>query len=266
MIREPISERTRMMIAAASIAAVILLYSAMCYHQKHINPKDTTIPNASQFVEGLKKICLPQESGEIWLWEDAKATYSRHIIGILCGVVLSIFLGVIMGCYAKVEAFFILPISLLALIPPTAMLAVYFVLLGTEMKMFVGMIAFGIFPTLTKAIYQAVHNDVTEELIFKGYTFGGTHREVIVEIVFRQILPRILENIRLMVGPAMVFLIAAEVYVGDVGFGYRLRIQSRLTNMNVVYLYLMVLGVTGYLMDRALILLSHKLCPWWKES
>ena len=40
----------------------------------------------------------------------------------------------------------------------------------------------------------------------------------------------------------MVFLIAAEYVVGDVGIGYRIRIQSRILNMNVVYIYLIILG------------------------
>jgi ABC-type nitrate/sulfonate/bicarbonate transport system permease component len=50
--------------------------------------------------------------------------------------------------------------------------------------------------------------------------------------------------------------------VSDVGVGYRLRIQSRLLNMNIVYVYLIALCLTTYLIDWSLKLLKNKLCPW----
>ena len=52
--------------------------------------------------------------------------------------------------------------------------------------------------------------------------------------------------------------------VTDVGFGYRLRIQTRLLDMSVVYVYLALLGVAGYLIDYALIQLRRRCCPWFE--
>ena len=265
MIRKPISNKMYWAFAALSVAILILAYSYMSHRQKLRNPKDTTIPNATQFVEGVKQMTKVNAAGESWLWEDLKATYTRHFLGMLCGVVLSLVVGMLMGCFPKCAAFFELPLSWLAKVPPTAMIAVYFVLFGTELKMFVAMIALGIFPTLAWAIYQAAKKDVSDHAVYKAYTLGASNSEVIYNVVFMQVLPRIIENVRLMLGPAMVFLIAAEWMMADVGFGYRLRIQSRLLNMNVVYTYLILLGVVGYFMDWSLSKLRKKLCPWFGE-
>ncbi len=38
---------------------------------------------------------------------------------------------------------------------------------------------------------------------------------------------------------------------------------ARLLDMSVVYVYLIVLGVTGFLIDYSLIWLRRKLCPWF---
>jgi NitT/TauT family transport system permease protein len=145
------------------------------------------------------------------------------------------------------------------------MLAVYFVLVGADLKLFVAMIALGIFPTLAQSIYQAAKKDVTEHAVSKAYTLGASHLEVIWDVVYKQILPRIIESVRLQVGPAMIFLIAVEWLVNEPGFGYRLRIQSRVLNMNVVYIYLIILGLFGFLIDAALSLLRRKICPWFGE-
>ena len=265
MIRQPISRRSQIIMGLISIALIVIAYSWLSYRQHVFNPRDTTIPNAKQFVEGWKKITTPDIGGDVWLWNDLKATLSRHLGGLVVGTAIALVIGLAMGVNSWAEAFFAWPVSFFAKIPPTAMMAVYFVLFGTEYKMFIAMIALGIFPTLAQSIYQSAKNDVSEDAIFKAYTLGASHLEVVFNVVFMQILPRIIEAIRLQVGPALVFLIAAELLVADVGFGYRLRIQSRLLNMNVVYLYLVVLGVGFVLVDWGLRLKRRYLCPWFGE-
>jgi len=263
MIRKPIQTHTKIILSIASCVLLAGIYFWLSHKQHVFNPKDTTIPNASQLLDGVLKITTPDDSKEIWLWEDFKATFLRHIGGMVVGTLMAFVVGMSMGVWKPAESFFYPPISLLAKIPPTAMMAVYFVMVGTGYNMFVAMIALGIFPTLTQAIYNAAKNDVPDTLIYKAYTLGASHFETIWYVVFKQILPRIIESVRLQIGPALVFLIAAEMLISDVGFGYRLRIQSRLLSMNTVYLYLLFLGVAFYAMDYSLIKLRSKLCPWF---
>ena len=144
-----------------------------------------------------------------------------------------------------------------------AMLAVFFVMVGTDMEMYVAMIAFGVLPTFAQTIHLAAKYDVAEELIHKAYTLGATHVEVILSVILRQILPRILDSIRLQIGPALVYLIAAEMAVGHVGFGYRIRIEYRILNMNVVYPYIVLLALFGYAADYGLRLIQRRLFRWY---
>ncbi len=185
--------------------------------------------------------------------------------GLVVGVVLSIALGLCMGCFTEAEAFFLPPLSFLAKIPPTAMLAVFFVLVGTTYKMYVTMIAFGMLPTLAQSVYQAAKKDVPDELVYKAYTLGANHAELIWNVIFKQILPRVLDSVRLTIGPAMVLLVAAEWMVAGEGFGYRLRLFYQRTDMTVVYVYLIILGAVGLLADYALIWTRRKLCPWFGD-
>lgn len=264
MVRSPISERMKIVIGVASVVVCLLFYLWLSHRQHVINPKDTTMPNLVQLWDGVLKICTPSSTDEIWLWVDIKATAIRLFLGLAVGVFASMVLGIGMACWKPLHAFLAPPVKFLSKIPPTAMMAVYFVLFGTELQMFVAMIAFGIAPTLTLAIYQSVMVDVQDHLLYKAYTLGASHLEVVWDVIYRQILPRIIDNVSLMVGPAFVFLIAAEWMMADEGFGYRLRIQSRLLNMNVVYMYLIVLGIWGYGMTYGLQVLRQKLCPWFK--
>jgi len=261
MIRKPISHKATIACMAGAIILIGLGYSWMCYRQKAFNPNDTTMPNLSQFIQGLKMAALPNANGDILLVDDLAATYQRHFVGVSFGVVMSLIIGIAMGCWPAIEATFRLPIAFLAKIPPTAMIAVYFILFGTDLEMFVAMISLGIFPALAQSVYLSV-KDVSDDAIYKAYTLGASTVELIWNVIFPQILPRFIEAIRMATGPAMVFLIAAEWMVSDVGVGYRLRIQSRLLNMNVVYVYLIVLCLTTYVVDWSLKTFKSKMCPW----
>jgi NitT/TauT family transport system permease protein len=145
------------------------------------------------------------------------------------------------------------------------MLAVFFVLVGVNFRMYVTMIAFGTLPTLAQTVYQSAKKDVPESLIFKAYTLGASQMELIWNVIYKQILPRLLDAVRLQIGPAMVLLVAAEFTVAGQGFGYRLRLFYIRTDMTVVYVYLILLGTAGLLIDYALIWLRRWLCPWFGE-
>ena len=229
---------------------------------------DRAMPTfASLYKDGLLRVLEPQglNKDEHWLLEDAWATAYRLIAGLLVGVLLSMVIGILMGSYTWIEAFFLPPLSFLAKIPPTAMLAVFFVLVGTDFKMYVTMIAFGTLPTLAQTVYQSAKKDVPESLVYKAYTLGASHGEMIWNVIYKQILPRIIDAIRLQIGPAMVLLVAAEWMVAGEGFGYRLRLFYQRTDMTVVYLYLILLGAAGLAADYFLTWLRRKLCPWFGE-
>lgn len=263
MIRQPIRRTTRVALFAVAVAALVGGYAWMSHRAHVANPKNKTLPNLSQFVEGWQRMI--NHEGGIEFFEDVRASAWRLALGVGGGVLLAFVVGLAMGCFPAVEALLLPPISFFAKIPPTAMLAVYFVFFGvTGVQIFVALIAFGIFPTLAQSIAQAAQQDVDEHTINKSYTLGASSFEVVWEVVLRQILPRIIENARLSVGPAMVFLIAAEFALADVGFGYTLRMQSRLQNMNVVYTYLVILAVAGLVIDWLLIRVRRWLCPWFR--
>jgi len=266
MIRRPIQRSTAIVLGIISLLVFLGGYTWLSHRQHQKNPDDTTMPTWSQLKHGVVQMCeVNKRSGERWLVLDAKASAVRFFSGLALGCGAAVVLGLAMGCFAPIEAFFQPPLSLLAQIPPTAALAVFFVLVGTGSEMYVAMIAFGILPALAQTVYLAV-KEFPDELQYKTYTLGASHAEVIGSIILSQILPRLFDALRLVIGPAMVYLIAAEMVVGDVGFGYRIRLQSKLLNMSVVYPYLALLAMFGFGMNYILQLLQRKLCPWYAEG
>lgn len=268
VIRKPISRMTQIILGVCSVLVLFCFYEYLSIRQHNENPKDTTMPGVVDIYKGLSEVTTPDKNPphKIKLWEDTKATAKRYSAGMSFGIVFSIFIGLWMACFAQIEAIFHPVLSFFSKIPPTAMLAVFFILFGTEFKMFTMMIAFGIIPALTMTVFQSAKYDVPDELVNKAYTLGASNFEVVWNVILRQIMPRVIEAIRLCVGPAMVFLIAAEWASADVGFGYRLRLESRMLHMNIVYNYLIILGIFGYFMDWMLVRLRNYMSPWFENG
>lgn len=264
MIRKPVGGGARLALCGVAVAAIVGGYAWLSHRAHAENPKNKTLPNLTQLVEGWKR--LSSGEGGIDFAGDVRASATRLALGMGGGVALAFVVGLAMGCFPAVDSLLNPPISFFAKIPPTAMLAVYFVFFGvTGLQIFVALVALGIFPTLAQSIAQAAQRDVDDHTVYKSYTLGASSFEVVWEVVLRQILPRIIDAARLQVGPAMVFLIAAEFALADVGFGYTLRMQSRLQNMNVVYTYLAILAVAGLLLDWLLIRLRRWVSPWYGD-
>ena len=279
MIRSPIGNTKRIALGVVSMLFLVLGYTWLAARQHRDNPNDTTIPTWSQLYQGVERwACVSPDQVEIWReakvrnpllerprsWfeRDAKATLTRLFLGMALGVAGGVIIGVLMGASRLVEAFLMPPITFLAKIPPTASLAVFFVLVGTNLAMFISMIVFGILPTVSQSVYIAIR-DVPDKYFYKAYTLGASSWTIIWRVMVPFVLPKILDTIRLAFGPAIVYLVAAEMVCGDVGLGYRIRLQARLLNMDVVYPYLVILGTFTFAMDYGLKFLQRKMAPWY---
>ena len=266
MIRTPLKRQTNIALGFASVLILMAAYTWLSYNQHLTNPGDTTIPSWPQLWEGCKEmVSVNQRSGERWLVVDTLATGKRLALGLSLSVVGGVLLGLYMGSISWLQAIAVPQLSFMSKIVPTAALAVFFVMVGTDLKMFVTMIVFGVLPALALSVHLAV-KEVPEELIHKAYTLGASQTEVIWNVVFPTILPKVIDLIRLAIGPAMVYLLAAELLVSDEDFGYRIRLLSRRLDMDVVYPYLVLLAAFGFSMDTGLKLLRTWLCPWYKEG
>jgi len=262
-IRKSLSKKDAFILRLLSLVILISIYLFLSYRQHVINPDDSTMPTISQLGKGIQSIFKADEfTKERWIVVDAKATFSRFFFGLAVTVILSIGWGILTGCFKVWRESSVLPLVFFSFIPPTAAMPVFFVVMGTDMAMYVALIVFGTFPILARTICLAV-DEIEDEFIFKSQTLGASKLEVIYNAIFKQILPKIIDSVRLQIGIAVILLIAAEMMCGDEGFGYRIRIHYKLANMSVLYPYCAFLAGFGFLLDGAFRKMNAFLCPWY---
>jgi NitT/TauT family transport system permease protein len=75
-------------------------------------------------------------------------------------------------------------------------------------------------------------------------------------------MPRLLGALRLALGPAWLFLIAAEAIAADQGLGYRIFLVRRYLAMDVILVYVIWITLLAFALDWALRTLTRRLYPW----
>jgi NitT/TauT family transport system permease protein len=68
--------------------------------------------------------------------------------------------------------------------------------------------------------------------------------------------------VRLSLGPAWLFLIAAEAIASENGLGYRIFLVRRYLAMDVILPYVAWITLIAFVSDLALAALSRKAFPW----
>lgn len=247
------------------VLPVVLLVAAYAYfsHQRHIeNPMDRLMPGLGKLWAGLREITTPDKrSGEVWLWVDTLASLKRLGQGLGAGLGIACVLGVLMGIFSTVRSLFSPVVTALAKVPPLALLPIIFIFLGVDESSKIVLIALGVAPTLTNDITLAGQS-IPRNTIVKAYTLGASTSEVVVKVILPQILPRIIDSIRLTIGPAWIYLIASEAISSDSGLGYRIYVVQRQLAMNVILPYVVWIALIGLVLDYGLAALSRWGFPW----
>ncbi|MBU6236206.1 MAG: ABC transporter permease subunit [Planctomycetes bacterium] len=270
MIRRNLPKWLFVSLAIAGVIVVLAVYEWLSVRQTANNPSQTTVPSYSKLIEGIQRAFKMQGPTEApkppMFWNDIGATLSRLALGLGLGVIASTIIGILMGCYRWIEAPISPIITFMSKVPPVAIMPFYFLFAGISFRMYVLMVALGIFFSMTQTIFQAVRDNVSDEAISKAYTLGASELEVIYEVIWKQILPNVLDCIRSQTGPAMVYLVLAEYSVGEPGMGSQIRMQYKLLSFDIILFYAFVLGVLGLILDSGLEWFRKWLCPWFREG
>jgi NitT/TauT family transport system permease protein len=142
-----------------------------------------------------------------------------------------------------------------------ALLPILFIAVGLGETSKIALIVIGIAPFLARDLALKV-GELPHEQLVKAQTLGASTWQIVVRIVLPQVWPRLLDAIRLSLGPAWLFLIAAEAIAATEGLGYRIFLVRRFLAMDVILPYVAWITLLAFLMDRGLVALRRRTAPW----
>ena len=148
------------------------------------------------------------------------------------------------------------------MVPPLALLPILFIVMGLGEASKITLIVIGTALKLVRDLALRVA-EIPREQIIKAQTLGASTWQIAMRVVLPQMLPRLIDAVRLEIGPAWLFLIAAEAIAADSGLGYRIFLVRRYLSMDVIIPYVIWITILAFAMDAALRFLQRKAFPWF---
>jgi NitT/TauT family transport system permease protein len=260
---------------AAGVAAY--LYVA---HARHVdNPEERVTPSVAQMVTGMWNAAMrpaeedevqPGEAGAVqqflhsMLWKDTKATSRRFIYSMLL-LIPAVLLGLHMGLFPYVGVFFLRFVLFFDKIVALSLLPILFIAFGIDELSKVMLIVVGVTPTIILDTFNLTRGVPSEQLV-KAFTLGAGDFDVAYRVVLKQIMPRVLNSIRLNLKAVMLFLFAGEMIASTDGLAYRIALLRRHMGMDVIIPYVLWVALLLFLVDLGMRRLNRALHPWFQES
>lgn len=261
------SRRLGWLLALLPFLAGIALYLLASDFRHRENPSDKLLPTPTQMVNAMQRMAFEpqQRSGEYLLLNDTLASLKRLAIGIGCAALLGLVLGLNMGLFRGMAGLLSPFVTFLSMVPPLAVLPILFITFGIDELARVMLILIGVFPVIARDMLLYTQQ-LPREQITKALTLGASELSLVWRVVLPQVLPRLIEAVRLSLGPAWLFLIAAEAIAADQGLGYRIFLVRRYLAMDVILPYVLWITLLGFLMDLALRLLLRRGFRWYADG
>ncbi|MCB2425705.1 ABC transporter permease [Methylophaga pinxianii] len=228
-----------------------------------INPNDKLMPSMQSFIDAVSYLAFEpnKRTGDYVLWADTAASLQRLGLGVGISALTGLIIGILVGIIPLVRAGIAPVITIISLVPPLAILPILFIIFGLGELSKVMLIVLGITPFLIRDVQLRVMA-LPHEIIIKAQTLGANSWQLILRVVLPQVLPKLIDAVRLSLGSAWLFLIAAEAISATEGLGYRIFLVRRYMSMDIILPYVVWITLLAFLMDYLLRRLSKGVFPW----
>ena len=249
----PVAPRTRVVLGVSFFVVFVAIWSAATF---------------GGFVSKtfLADPVMMVKSGWVLLTQmgfagDIGMTVWRVLGGFLIATALALPLGVLMGAYKPIEAFFEPFVSFARYLPASAFIPLLILWAGIGEAQKLAVIFIGSFFQLVLMIAVTVGN-TRRDLVEAAYTLGVSDRSLIKRVLIPGAAPEIAETLRMVLGWAWTYVIVAELIGASSGIGHMITDSQALLATDQIIFGIIVIGLIGLLSDLMFKLMNRRLFPW----
>ena len=198
---------------------------------------------------------------EFGFHKDVGITLFRVVGGFVLAAVVAVPLGILMGAFKPVEAFFEPFISFARYLPASAFipLLILWAGIGEAEKLLVIFIG-SVFQVIL--MVAGVVGSTRKDLVEAAYTLGADASGIVKRVMLPGAAPQIAETLRLVLGWAWTYVIVAELVGAETGIGHMIMDSQRMLDTGQMIFGIFLIGVIGLVTDFAFKWVNRKLYPW----
>jgi NitT/TauT family transport system permease protein len=198
---------------------------------------------------------------EFGFLKDIGITVWRVVGGFVIAALIAVPLGVLMGTYKSVEAFFEPFVSFARYLPASAFIPLLILWAGIGEAQKLAVIFIGAVFQIILMVAVAVGN-TRRDLVEAAYTLGARDYGIVTRVLIPAAAPEIAEILRLVLGWAWTYVIVAELIGSSAGIGHMITDSQALLNTGQIIFGIIVIGLIGLVSDFLFKWGNRALFPW----
>lgn len=220
----------------------------------------TLLPGPARVARAFLKV-IDQGYNGVPIWIHLGASFKRLIVALFFAVITSVPLGLLSGYFNKVEAVIDSVVEFYRPLPPLAyytLLVLWFGIDDTSKQILLFLAAFA---PIYIACVSAVRK-LNQDFVLSAKSLGASQKDVFFKIVLPASLPEIFTGIRTAFGVAYTTLVSSEMVAATSGIGWMVLDTSNFLKSDIIFVGIIIMGITGVIIDAGLRFLERKIIFW----
>ena len=247
-----------------SCASVFVMFIAWVVVTETGIANELFLPGPVAIFNAFVKVATKGYQGANLLEHVATSLY-RILAGFGLGCLIGIPLGIAMGISRSVKAIFSPMIEFYRPLPPLGLYTLLVMWLGIGEESKISLLFLAALPGVIIATIQAV-NAIDPIYVRAARTLGVSSIGLIWHVYLPGAGPTILTGMRISLGFTYTVLVAAEIVAATAGIGWMIWDAAKFLLSDIVIMGLIVLGLTGVLLDLIMRLIGAFLMPWTRTE
>ena len=193
---------------------------------------------------------------------DVSLTIWRVVGGFVIAAIFAVPLGILMGAFKSIEAFFEPFVSFARYLPASAFIPLLILWAGIGEAQKLSVIIIGSFFQIVLMVAVTVGGSRID-LVEASKTLGAKRSGIVLRVLLPGAAPQIAEILRLVLGWAWTYVIVAELIGAQSGIGHMIMDSQRLLDTGQMIFGIFVIGLIGLVSDFLFKQANARLYPWY---
>jgi ABC-type nitrate/sulfonate/bicarbonate transport system permease component len=211
----------------------------------------------------LGQFCILLRDGEIVM--PLIVSLYRAFAGLALAVIAGVLGGLFMARSRWVDWALDPLVSIAFPAPKIAFVPIFILWFGIDHLAKILLVAFTcVFPMIIATYHGATA--VGRAMIWSAEAMGTPERKLLRRIILPAALPFVLGGIRVTLPVSLITAFTAEMIAGGGGVGSALMFAQRFFQTPIVFVYILLMLTTGFVLDRLMLWLRSWLLPWHDDT
>ncbi len=195
------------------------------------------------------------------VWQSLQRTLLSFSLA--CAVALPI--GLLMGAFPAVEAFFNPIVSPFRYLPAPSFIPLLLAWFGTGNEQKIALLFIGVVWFLISMLMDDTKR-VPADFIDSSRTLGAKRWQVMLKVILPCALPFFLDTMRQMLAVSWTYLVIAEIVAATDGIGAVMMRARRLVRMDIIMAGILTIGMLGFFSDAVIRGIRWWLFPYLRKK